>query len=194
MLEFDLRVTKDGIVVLHHDPYMTDPNGDKITIAQQSYDELQAHKADLPTFEETLKKIGHPVPLYVEVKPDEPTAPIIKIIKAHLAKGWKPEHLRLASFSQRTLLELHKALPEIEKIVIEKWSGVRAHRRARQLGTKTLCMNQKWLWSGFIIAFKHRPDWQLYTYTLNDVAKAKRWAKYGLAGVVTDYPDRFETS
>jgi glycerophosphoryl diester phosphodiesterase len=52
-------------------------------------------------------------------------------------------------------------------------------------------MNQRWLWWGFIRGFKHS-DKQLYAYTLNDPKKAKRWAKWGLAGVITDYPDRFE--
>jgi glycerophosphoryl diester phosphodiesterase len=97
----------------------------------------------------------------------------------------------LGSKSQKTLLELHPALPEIEKVVIEPWSGVRAHYRARQLGAKRISMNQQWLWWGFIRGFKNSGR-QLYAYTLNDPAKARRWARYGLAGVVTDYPDRFD--
>ncbi|HXR50233.1 MAG TPA: glycerophosphodiester phosphodiesterase, partial [Verrucomicrobiae bacterium] len=150
MLEFDLRVTKDHVVILHHDPYLTDPNGKKIIIKDTTYAELLEHKADIPTFEEVLDKVGHPVRLYVEVKPEAETKPIIKIFKARLAKGWKPEYFYLASFSQKILLELDKDLPEVQKVVIENWSGVRAHWRARQLHTKTVCMNERWLWSGFI--------------------------------------------
>ncbi|MDB5170547.1 MAG: glycerophosphodiester phosphodiesterase [Candidatus Saccharibacteria bacterium] len=191
MLEFDLRITKDGLVILHHDPYLTDPNGQKHVIADYTYVELKEHKSDLATFEEVLNTIGHPVPLYVEVKPDEPTKPIIKIIRSYLANGWKSEYFMLASFSQKTLLELHEVFPEIDKVVLEKWSGVRATQRARQLSTRNLCMNQKWLWKPFIKPLAKR-GWKLYAYTLNDPVKAKRWASYGLAGVVTDYPDRFE--
>ncbi len=190
-LEFDLRVTRDGIVILHHDPFITDPDGEKHVIDEHSYGKLLKHKKDLATFEDVLEQIGHPVPLYVEVKPDESTKPIIKIIKNYLAKGWKPDYFLLASFSQKTLLELHEALPEIETIVLEKWSGVRASHRARQLGTKHISMNQKWLWWGFIRSVA-RSDYKLYAYVLNDPAKAKRWAKHGLYGVVTDYPDLFE--
>jgi len=191
MLEFDLRVTKDGVVILHHDHYLTDPNGDRLTVAAHSYDELQAHKDDLVTFEEVLETIGHPVPLYVEVKPGESVAPIVKIIKTYLGKGWKPEHLRLASFSQKILLELQEALPDIPKTVLEKWSGVQATRRARQLGTKHIIMNQRWLWWGFIRSMS-RGGYKLGAYTLNDPKKARRWARHGLYGAITDYPDRFE--
>lgn len=190
MLEFDLRVTRDGVAILHHDPVLRDAAKERFSIRQYSYEELKARKPDLPTFEEVLETVGHPVPLYVEVKPGEPVKPIVKIIDAYLAKGWKNEYFLLGSKKQKTLLELHAALPEIEKIVIEPWSGVRATRRARAVGAKRLAMNQLWLWWGFIRAMR-RGGWQLYAYTLNNPAKARRWKKHGLAGVVTDFPDRF---
>lgn len=191
MLEFDLRVTKDKVVILHHNRYLIDPNGKKHLIAGCPYEELRARKPDLATFEAVLKTIGHPVPLYVEVKRKELTLPIVKVLKKHLADGWRPSYFLLASKSQKTLLELHSALPDIEKVVIEPWSGVRAHRRARQIGAKKIAMNQLWLWWGFIRGFKNSGK-QLYAYPLNNSAKAKRWARWGLAGVITDYPDRFE--
>jgi glycerophosphoryl diester phosphodiesterase len=191
MLEFDLRVTKDGVVVLHHNARLVDPDGHKHRIADYTYKQLKEHKPDLVTFEEMLRQIDHPVPLYVEAKRREPTKPIIKIITAHLAKGWPPDAFYLSSKSQKILMELHAALPQVPTIVIEPWSGVRARFRARQVGAKIVSMKQRWLWWGFIRGFKHS-DYQLYAYTLNDVAKAKRWERWGLAGVVTDYPDRFE--
>lgn len=191
MLEFDLRVTKDDVVILHHNADLRDPAGKSLKIADHTYAELHAHKPDLPTFEEVLETIGHPVPLYMEVKRDVPVKPIAKIINKYLAKGWKKNHFLLGSKSQETLLELHTALPMIEKIVIEPWSGVRAHRRAKQVDAKIVAMNQLWLWWGFIHGFKNS-DKQLYAYPLNNPVKARRWARWGLAGVITDYPDRFE--
>lgn len=191
MLEFDLRVTKDGVVILHHDRFMIYAGGRRCVIAKTTYKELLAHKPDLATFEEVLEQIGHPVTLYPEVKRGEPTAPIIKIIKSHLEKGWRPEHFRLASFSQPILLELQASLPDITKTVLETWSGVRATYRARQLGSNHILMNQRWLWWGFIRGMSRR-GYKLGAYTINNPAQAKRWEKYGLRAVVTDYPDRFE--
>jgi len=190
-LEFDLRVTKDGVVILHHNRHLVDPDGKKHLISECTYRELRDHKPDLPSFEEVLDVIGHKVPLYIEVKHWEPTGPVVKIIKARLAKGWKPEHFLLGSKSQKTLREFHEALPGIEKVVIEPLSGVRAVRRARQVGAKRLSMQQLWLWPGFIWMIS-RQGWQLYGYAINDPKKAKKWARRGLAGVITDYPDRFE--
>lgn len=190
-LEFDLRVTKDGVVILHHDRDLTDQQGNKHRITDCTYEDLLARKPDLPNFDEVLDTIGHAVPLCIEVKHFEPTAPVVKIIKQRLAKGWKPEYFLLGSKSQKTLREFHAALPEIEKVVIEPFSGVRAVRRAREVSTKRLSMQQLWMWSGFVKAMS-RGGWQLYGYAMNDPKKAVKWARYGLAGVITDYPDRFD--
>jgi glycerophosphoryl diester phosphodiesterase len=190
-IEFDLRVTKDGVVVVHHDRDLIDPDGTRRRIARHAYKELLDHKNDLITFEQALDSLKASVPLYIEVKSDEPTAPIIAIIREHLRHGWKPKDLRLASFSFQTLQDLHAALPDIEMIVNERWSGVRATRRARQLGTKRLSMNYKWVWSGFVRAM-HRSGYELAVYPLNDASKARRWERAGLYGVITDYPDRFQ--
>lgn len=191
MLEFDLRVTKDGVVILHHDAALTDPGGNQLVIAETDYAVLKKHKPDLSTFAEVLDATGHTVPLYAEVKGGVPIQPIVKVIESYLGKGWANDYFLLGSKSQETLRQLHKALPGIKKIVIEPWSGVRAHRRAREVNASIIAMNQLWLWWGFIRGFK-KSDKQLFAYTLNDPKKARRWAKWGLAGVITDYPDRFE--
>ncbi len=189
LLEFDLRVTKDNVVILHHDPHLTDAAGNKYAISTTAYAELKEHKADLAAFEEVINDIGDKTTLFVEIKPEVATAPIIKIIKKYYGKQLR--NFWLGSKSQSILLELHRAFPDVPKVVIEPWSGVRAHRRARQVNTHLLAMNQLWLWSGFIRSVARGGN-QLYAYTLNDPKKAARWAKHGLAGVVTDYPDRFE--
>ncbi len=185
VMEFDLRVTKDGVVVLHHDSYLTDPDGKRRNVDSHTYKQLKRHKKDLATFEEVLQKVGHPVTLYVEIKPEARLGPIIKILNYYMSIGWKPDYFRLMSFNQDILLELQRKLPNIEKVVLERWSGIRATRRARQLGTKNIIIKQRWLWWGFIGSMT-RGGWHLGTYTVDDPAKARRWARWGLDMVVTD--------
>jgi glycerophosphoryl diester phosphodiesterase len=190
-IEFDLRVTSDDIVILNHDLFLSDAAGSKLVIADHTYEQLKAHKDDLATFREVIDEIGPTTPLYAEVKPGERLGPIIEQLSYALRAGFTAHDLLLASFSQSILVELHAAFPELTTVVLERWSGVRATYRAKQLGTKRLSMNQRWLWRPFIEPMAKR-GWQLSAYTLNDTAKATRWAGYGLYGVVTDYPDLFE--
>lgn len=165
MVEFDVRVTPQGKAVLHHN---------KLPHETNQLDSLQS----------VLKAVNSKVPLYIEVKPGENIQPVIADLQTYKGKFW------LASKNQKTLRQLHQAMPQVPKIVIEPWSGVRASRRAKQVNTKIISMNQRWLWSGFIKMMSK--NYQLYAYTINNPAKAKRWQKYGLAGVVTDRPDLFE--
>jgi glycerophosphoryl diester phosphodiesterase len=191
MVEFDLRVTKDGVVILHHDPYLTDLNNTKHEIVITDYALLKNHKPDLASFEAALDAINKKAVAYIEIKPGVPTQPIIKIIQAYLAKGWNDQNFRIASFDQTRLLEMQTALPDIPKTVLESWSSIKAVRRAKQLGTQHIIMNQRWLWWGFIQAMSRRGI-KLGAYTLNDPKKARHWQKYGLRAVITDYPDLFD--
>ena len=190
-IELDVRVSRDAVAVVQHDPQLHDPAGNHLVVAETNYAELLAHKPDLLTFEAAMRAINRRVPVLVEVKPRVPIEPVVKIIKQLQADGWHDSDLFLGSFNYPILKELHAALPAITKVVIERWSGVRASSRARQLGTKRINMNQRWLWSGFIRAMT-RSGYELAPYTLNDSAKAKRWQRYGLTAVITDFPDRYQ--
>jgi glycerophosphoryl diester phosphodiesterase len=191
-IEIDARVTKDTVVVLSHDPHILSDKG-TATIAEKTYKELLELKPDLTTLESAIQKINRAVPIYLEVKPKEPVGPIVDVVKSFLKKGWQPGDFLFASFSYKILVALHNALPDVELIINEHWSGVRASSRARRLGAKRISMGQRWLWPGFISSVR-RGGYQLGAYPLNDTAKAERWAKHGLYAVITDNPSKFKKS
>lgn len=185
--EFDVRVTQDHVPLLHHETAVVNSNGTRLAISEHTYQELRAHQPDLVTLETVFTELAAK-PLLMEVKPHEPVEPIIRLLKKPAARG----QLAVCSFDQAILRQLRDEFPDLPLVVNERWSGLRATRRARQLGTKRISMNHKWLWWGFIRSLAGR-GWQLSAYTLNDPAKAKRWRRHGLYAVITDYPDRFRS-
>lgn len=189
-IEFDLRVTKDDVVVMHHNPDLTDPAGNKLLLADHTFVELQNHKPDLLTFKAFLESTDYSTHLLIEIKPHEPTGQIVQLIRKELTSGRPMSSMSICSFDQAILRTIHRTLPDIELVVIERWSGVRAAWRAHQIGTKRLSMNAKWLWSGFLKTM-HRRGYQISPYTVNDPLQAHKWRPY-LYGIITDYPDRFE--
>jgi len=184
MIELDVRVTKDGACVLHHDRTL-----DGLAIAGTTFKELRARKSDLVTLDEALQIINRKIPVYIEVKPRSATEPVIKLLRNYLDKGWQPEDLWLASFSQKTLRELQQGLPELPVIVNAYFSGVWATWRARRLGTKYFSLYHYVLWPGFIRSITKR-GWKLIAYTVNSQAEAERWARCGIYAIVTDYPNQ----
>lgn len=191
MMEIDARTTKDGIAVVHHDPVISDPDGNKLSIREHTLTELRIHKPDLVSLEAAISYVRHKVPVVIEIKPKEPTAQVIACIHHAHMQGWRPSDLWVASFSAKILAEVRAALPDTPLIVNERWSGLRATWRARRLGTLYIAMNARWLWRPFIRAVS-RHGYHLFTYTLNDPKKGRLWQAAGLAGIYTDYPDRFQ--
>jgi len=190
-IEIDARITKDGAVVVHHDRDLQDHTTARYDIRKHTYAELVQLKPDLARLEEAIEAVNRKVPLQIEIKWGELTIPVVRVLDIYLSKGWHENDFLIGSKKQSTLMEIHRSLPSIPKVVIEPFSGVRAGIRARQLGTKRISMRWWWLWSFFISSVSRR-GYQLYAYSLNDPKRARRWAAYGLAGVITDYPNRFQ--
>lgn len=188
-IEVDVRVTKDDIPVLNHDDFIKHSEK-KYRIRTNNFKQLKELKPNLTTLDEALRHLKGKTLTIVEIKPGENLGPIFDCLRNRLNNEWKSGNLRVASFDFGILKATKAELTGVELVVNEKWSGVRAGNRCRKLGTDYMCMNHKWLWSGFI-ASVNRSGKKLSTYTLNNPDKAKKWAKHGLFGVVTDYPDRF---
>ena len=183
-VEFDVRVTSDGKVVLCHDPTLAD-----LLIRKQSYETLKNRKPDLATLEEALAAVHSQCALLIEIKPKVPVEPIVRILQHELTTN-KEVDISILSRSQSTLRQVHAALPEVKLVVNERWSIFIALWRMRQLGTDRLQMNQIWLWRGFLRAV-HRRGIRISPYTVNSPKRFARWEPY-IYGIVTDYPDRFE--
>jgi glycerophosphoryl diester phosphodiesterase len=189
-IEIDVRVTADNVPVLMHGSNLLRMAGKPAKIANYTYDGLKTMMPDLSTLEDAIISIKKKVPLQIEVKAAEPVGAIVQVVQQFIDKGWAASDFLIASKHQPTLRALHKALPDVQPVIIESWSGVRARYRAQQVGAKRISMNYRWLWFGFI-AGMHASGYEIAAYTLNDPKKAKRWQKYGLSAVITDYPDRF---
>jgi glycerophosphoryl diester phosphodiesterase len=190
-IETDVRVTNDGFPVIVHNAHAKSRAGEKFKIAHVGHSHVQDSIDGLMTLEDAVRCVNRRVPLWLELKAGVPTDGIIVILKKLLEEGWQPKDFKFLSFDFKILKDLHEALPDIDIVVNEMWSGVRASYRARVLGTKEIDIFSRVLWTGFIRSVSKR-GYKLYTFPLNDAKKARRWQKAGLAGVITDYPDRFK--
>lgn len=187
-VEVDVRITKDGIPVLHHNRFMPTSEGFWV-IADHTLEDLRTKKPDLATLREALELVTVRSVLLIEVKHGELVAPVAAEVTSFSKAAGRRPRILLGSKSQKNLRELHRLLPEVSKVVIEPWSGIRAHYRARQVNTIRISMRSWWLWRGFL-RYMHRRGYQLVPYTVNNPGRAAKWRPY-IYGVVTDHPDRF---
>jgi glycerophosphoryl diester phosphodiesterase len=190
-IEIDVRLSSDGVVVLHHDPYIVTADRRDLSIRYTPYAELLRRAPDLVALDHVVRAVAHRARLMIEIKPGVPVKPIATIIADRLQRGWRLSEFCVASSDLCVLRAAREALPGVELVVIEKWSGVRATSRARRLNTRRISINQRWLWYGFVRTM-HSRGFQLSPYTLNNPRRAARWQRY-LYGVITDRPDRYHS-
>lgn len=74
-IELDVRVTRDNVLVVHHDETLERSCGDKRRVCDVALSDLQqlslfGTKEYIPTFDEVLELVGGRVPLIVELKTD----------------------------------------------------------------------------------------------------------------------------
>lgn len=199
MIELDARVTSDGITILSHDNRI-----DGAVVSATPMADLR-----ITSLYDAILAVDRRVPIYIEIKPGVTPEPVFAVIAKFLSNGWQNEDFAIGSFSLPILQKAQSALPDIPRIVIEKWSAIRATRRARLVNTAYIAMLEYWLWGGVIKALA-RQGFVLYAFPpkhpsrealltplrlagyCNNPRLAAKWKRHGLAGVITDFPDRFK--
>jgi glycerophosphoryl diester phosphodiesterase len=193
-VEVDLRLSKDGRVVLLHDENAVARNGDIIHPTEWNYNQLKEYFPDILTLEELLPLVNHRCRIMLECKVIEAVEPTVTILRQYFAMGWQADDFMFASFKYDILEKFHSLMSDVAIVVLDNWSAIRATHRARKLGTVYLSMDQRYLWWGVIHSLSKR--YKLFCYPNHKLihikhAKPIKWAKYGLYGVITDYPNFF---
>ena len=190
-IECDARVTGDGVVILEHDDLMQDHTGARHDVTSHTYQDLLGFKPELTSLDDAIKLVNKRVPLQVEIKPGVSPHPIFEVIDSFYKQGWTTNDLFVGSSDWKVLKAARLRFPDALLVVIESWSGIRAMHRCRKLRTKRISMSAWSMWPGYIRAVKNS-GYEICAYTMNNPAKVRRWRKYGLHGIFTDYPDLYQ--
>ena len=117
-MEFDLHLTTDGRLIVHHDDHTARMCGEKLVVCESSFEELRALRlpdgSPLPVFEEVLEIAGGEVPLLIELKSDKGNAVKLTDQTLEVLKGYKGPYM-IESFDPRVIAYLRKAAPEIPR-------------------------------------------------------------------------------
>jgi glycerophosphoryl diester phosphodiesterase len=70
-IEFDARLTKDGVVIIHHDDFFKSREGKEIKINSLSFDDLRKFKPSIPRLQEVLEEMPKDTYYNLEIKEKE---------------------------------------------------------------------------------------------------------------------------
>lgn len=192
--EFDVRMTKDGILVINHDEHHA-----KMEISETDFKDLKKVKLsngeDFPTLKDYLKqgKKDKSLKLIVEIKPDktkekedELTAKTIKMIKDMKLES----HCEFISFSLNICKEIKRIEPAFK---VQYLRGELSPQQIKDEGLDGLDYHYS--------VFEKNPAWiseakslGLITnsWTVNDLTVYEKLKAQGIGFITTNIPDQLK--
>ena len=186
-IELDVHATRDGAVVVHHDPVPRATTSDRRLagrpIAELTYEELQtfsvAPGVAIPTLADVLTLVGDAAVVYVELKGVAIERPVIDVILKSTTR------CAVHSFDHAAVARARTLAPDLRRGLL--FDRRPADPAAAMEAAGALDAWPKWTLvdQSFVDAVR-RIGGTVIAWTVNDAAAARHLASLGVGGICTD--------
>lgn len=193
MLEFDVRMTKDGVLVVIHDARLLRTHRHSITVSSITLAELQKLTTHdpIPTVEEVLDLYYGKVLLNIEIKSRGCGDTLVALLKKrYLKKAADWNNILISSFQANELLRIRKLAPRANLALLHDNNPFIFIAYQRRLNLTAVGFHRLYL-NRFALEIAKRAGLFIYVYTVNRVGAIQILQQQGVDGVVTNYPDKF---
>ncbi|MBL0063062.1 MAG: glycerophosphodiester phosphodiesterase [bacterium] len=184
-VELDVQLTRDGVpVVFHDDEFSTGEKIGDLTFAEMR-EVAHGLRSHVHTLEEVLRELAGKGFVNIEIKAAGREADVLAIARKVMPK----ETFLFSSFLPEVVAAyraLAKDVPVIW-IVAEQLSLEHALDVVHQIDAKGIAFYHELITPELAGYFKIH-NVPLFTWTVNDVAEARRLIDIGVAGIITDEP------
>jgi glycerophosphoryl diester phosphodiesterase len=185
-LELDLRVTRDGHLVVLHDHTVDRTTNGTGPVFEMTLEELQKLDAGLgervPTFYEVVEATV--LPLYAELKVVEAARVLAELLQDDSIAG----RVIPISFHREILSEVKAVLPDFPMGLVLSGASLDADERAHGVGATLVSLEASHL-RPEVVERCQRAGLRTTTWTVNDPEEMQWALDLSLDGVVTDRPD-----
>jgi len=189
-IEMDVAVTKDGVLVVSHDPERL-KDGEQIVIREMTFERLRSWDNTIPTLDEVLALNGG---FNIELKsfpsapqytpgPEEFARLTCEVIRRHDVAS----HCIVQSFDFRVLHAIGRIAPGLKRSAL--WEGTPRDFRdiASEAGTTMVSPHFR-LTGAEEVERAHAAGIEVLTWTPNAPEEWSRLAAAGVDGIITDDP------
>jgi len=209
-LEFDLRLSRDGQLVVFHDPTLERTTDGEGPVAQRTLAELKRLDAGarfsrdggrsfpwrgrgvtVSSFDEVIDALPRELPCIIELKTPLAAEPLRRAVQRHgiarriIVAGFDPQ-------STRPLRGAGFALGASTPDVVALLPAALLHLRTRPRHVQALCIPQRWHGLPVPIAALahalHGSGTVVHVWTVNDPEQARRLWASGVQGIISDDP------
>lgn len=186
-VELDVHGTRDGVVVVHHDPVTSLRPGDTgpvLRLAESQAADVRSVSVGgehIPTLADVLAIVPESAMVYVEVKAPAIERDVIAVIRA----GGR--RCAVHSFDHRIVRRVSQLAPDIPCGILQTSYPIDPIRPMRDAGARDV-WQQADLVDQALIELVHAEGGRLIAWTVNDPPTAERLVAWGVDGICTDIP------
>jgi len=187
VIELDVRFSAEGIPVVVHDEDLSRLAGISKKIREMTLNEIRNVKVfgrePIPTLEEALEFIDRKAGVFIELKEVGLEDRVVEIVeRLNLV-----DNVMIISFHLEALIKVRGLRKDIDVGLISS-RRLLDLRRLSSLGVRALLLRYDVV-TPMMVKEAHARGFKVFTWTINDVALAKRYVDYGVDGIATDRPD-----
>ncbi|GGH37531.1 glycerophosphodiester phosphodiesterase [Paenibacillus segetis] len=201
-IETDVQMTKDGHLILIHDENLHRTAGVAAWVKDLTLEEIKSHEVgswfhedyrgeQIPTLEEllTLVKPGEAI-INLELKNGVVMYPEIERKVIEMVQRYElSERVIISSFNHYSLVECKKIAPEIRTGILYMEGLYEPWDYAKRIGADALHAYKYAVIPELVAAAKEQGV-VYHPFTVNEQSEMKALIQLGVAGIITDYPDR----
>ncbi len=186
-VEFDIRRTMDGEIVVIHDETVDRVSDGEGLVRELTLEEIKRLRVDgeqIPTLREALEFLdGRVDRILVELKETGYEGKVLRVVEECGLK----DRVILLSFHEQALMSIRALDSKVETGLIYI-RHARPIRAALSLKTDYLVAFYKFIhrWD---VERAHENSLKTIVWTINDPVEAERYAKMGVDGIASDRPD-----
>jgi|TARA_Y100001968_G_scaffold154944_2_gene141537 glycerophosphoryl diester phosphodiesterase len=197
--ELDLHLSRDGELMVIHDPTLKRTTGRRGKVAQHDAEELVKYDArqggpgwktpcPIPRLSELFEKCDFEHwQLEVKSASRDRAARTVLAIKALAERYQLKERITVTSSSREVLRALNRLAPEISRGLVAEYNWLDPLKVARQYGCDLLAL--KWtLCTPERLEKAKKQGLHVSVWTVNEPALMRRLADFGVDSLITDYP------
>lgn len=187
-IEFDIRLTSDGVFVLNHDATLERTVGSFQHIKDTSLAELETIETLdgelIPTLDEALRATGKTITI-IEPKGSDWAEPLAEALKRHTANS----RIRVIAFNHVQLIDFHNILPDVPCYALEQHSPLATMRLARATGLSGIDLSF-WQLNPFTYSYARFMKLEVIIYTVDRALLMRLFNFfYPKVAITTNYPD-----
>lgn len=182
-IEFDVHETADQKFVIFHDAKLKGKDIAKLSLAEVEGIELQG-RFKIPTLEETLDLCRKRVKLLVEVKQSRSLNRFLTILRSKA----ELDDIVIASFNRDLISKLAQLAPEIRSGIITALPTPEPAKMLKSAQSAIIVARFTFVDKKLVDKI-HASNLLVYVWGCPDINSARKVAKLGVDGIVSDFPD-----